>query len=429
MPAGGTAGSRYVERSTTFAASKIVMSASAPTRRRPFACIACTRRSRRCAGMSVIFRIASISVRATRLPDEATEHPRKCAGRARMARAVLPIRVAGDHRERAADGGGHHLLRVRVDHDGAADLSVFLKGRTGQSLARSAATPAARLVPRSPSRTRRDSPIEFRSCPPHTDTPRSRCPSPSRAAAIMFNSSRVTAVPVLLIWTTWSGAFVAVAELQRLFESGDAAPDVRMDRHTIAGRHTKDFDQLRFRGGRRVGKSGADADGAVLQTIGDPARDFLDLRRRRSAMSAIARWEKRARITEDSHPYRNVTDADAVVDQRPTLPGGVPRAMSPDPTSSSNAVVTPSRAWNRYVSGVWPCACRSMNPGETTSPDASMTVRPFRRSVEIAAIVLPLCPRSGPRRGRTRGPRRVRWQSRDRRPARGEAPRERQRCP
>jgi CubicO group peptidase (beta-lactamase class C family) len=68
MPTGDSDGSRYVERSSTLAASKIVISASAPTRRRPFCRIAGTRASSRCAGISVILRIASIneSERASR---------------------------------------------------------------------------------------------------------------------------------------------------------------------------------------------------------------------------------------------------------------------------------------------------------------------------------------------------------------------------
>src|SRR6266576_1938406 len=60
MPTGGSDGSRYVERSSTLPASKIVISASAPTRRRPFCRIAGTRASSRCAGISVILRIACI---------------------------------------------------------------------------------------------------------------------------------------------------------------------------------------------------------------------------------------------------------------------------------------------------------------------------------------------------------------------------------
>jgi len=68
MPTGDSDGSRYVERSSTLAASKIVISASEPTRRRPFRRIAGTRASSRCAGISVILRIASIneSERASR---------------------------------------------------------------------------------------------------------------------------------------------------------------------------------------------------------------------------------------------------------------------------------------------------------------------------------------------------------------------------
>src|SRR5439155_24979319 len=60
MPTGASDGARYVERSITVAGSKIVMSASAPTRRRPFCRIAGTRASSRCAGMSVILRMAAI---------------------------------------------------------------------------------------------------------------------------------------------------------------------------------------------------------------------------------------------------------------------------------------------------------------------------------------------------------------------------------
>src|SRR5213082_1020927 len=60
-PTGESDGSRYVERSITVAGSKTVISASAPTRRRPFCRIAGTRASSRCAGRSVILRMASIS--------------------------------------------------------------------------------------------------------------------------------------------------------------------------------------------------------------------------------------------------------------------------------------------------------------------------------------------------------------------------------
>ena len=61
MPTGESDGSRYVERSNTVAGSKIVMSASTPTRSRPFCRIAGTRASSRCAAISVILRIASIN--------------------------------------------------------------------------------------------------------------------------------------------------------------------------------------------------------------------------------------------------------------------------------------------------------------------------------------------------------------------------------
>src|SRR2546426_6861762 len=61
MPTGESDGSRYVDRSSTVSGSKIVMSASAPTHRRPFSRIAGTLAPSRCAGISVILRMASIN--------------------------------------------------------------------------------------------------------------------------------------------------------------------------------------------------------------------------------------------------------------------------------------------------------------------------------------------------------------------------------
>ena len=46
------------------------------------------------------------------------------------------------------------------------------------------------------------------------------------------------------------------------------------------------------------------------------------------------------------------------------------------PISHSSAVVTPSAACSRFDAGSCPWACRSMNPGETTSPPASRVWRP-----------------------------------------------------
>src|SRR6266508_3473496 len=53
-----------------------------------------------------------------------------------MAGSVLPVRVAGNHREWTAYRSGDHLLRVIMDHDRAADLAIPLKALAIQPLAR-----------------------------------------------------------------------------------------------------------------------------------------------------------------------------------------------------------------------------------------------------------------------------------------------------
>src|SRR6266508_3780476 len=53
-----------------------------------------------------------------------------------MAGSVLPVRVAGDHREWTAYRRGDHLLRVIMDHNRAADLAIPLKALAIQPLAR-----------------------------------------------------------------------------------------------------------------------------------------------------------------------------------------------------------------------------------------------------------------------------------------------------
>jgi hypothetical protein len=55
-------------------------------------------------------------------------------------------------------------------------------------------------------------------------------------------------------------------------------------------------------------------------------------------------------------------------------------------------VVTPSNACMRAAGRSWPCACRSMNPGETTSPAASSTVRPCSGVADTASIRPPRMP-------------------------------------
>jgi len=82
----------YVERSSTVAGSKIVMSASAPTRRRPFCRIAGTRRSSRCAARCHF--ADRVHQREERLRAHSGRAPDERARGARMARAVLPVRVA-----------------------------------------------------------------------------------------------------------------------------------------------------------------------------------------------------------------------------------------------------------------------------------------------------------------------------------------------
>ena len=63
IPVEGASGCSYVALSVTVAGSKIVMSASAPARRRPLFLIAGALASNCCAGNTVIFRMASIRER------------------------------------------------------------------------------------------------------------------------------------------------------------------------------------------------------------------------------------------------------------------------------------------------------------------------------------------------------------------------------
>src|SRR5882762_5619731 len=53
-----------------------------------------------------------------------------------MARAILPVGVARDDGEWAADRHRHHLLRVGVDHDWSADPAIPLEALASQPLAR-----------------------------------------------------------------------------------------------------------------------------------------------------------------------------------------------------------------------------------------------------------------------------------------------------
>ena len=69
-----------------------------------------TRASRRCAGSSVIWRSASISVHRVLVAHILAEHLGERARRARVPAAVLDESVARDHGERTGDGGARLLL-------------------------------------------------------------------------------------------------------------------------------------------------------------------------------------------------------------------------------------------------------------------------------------------------------------------------------
>src|SRR5205809_7382526 len=71
-----------------------------------------------------------------RCPDVAAEHPCERARCPRMARAVLPVCVACNDGEWADDRHGDHLLRVRMNYDGAAGPAIAIKGLAIQPLAR-----------------------------------------------------------------------------------------------------------------------------------------------------------------------------------------------------------------------------------------------------------------------------------------------------
>ena len=68
-----------------------------------------------------------------------------------------------------------------------------------------------------------------------------------------------------------------------------------------------------------------------------------------------------------------VRDRDPVVERAFPAREASQRATCGYPLSSSRAVVTPSWAWNSLARALWPWAWRSMKPGATTRPAASMS--------------------------------------------------------
>src|SRR6266576_5110927 len=62
------------------------------------------------------------------------EHPCEGPRGPRMARALLPVRVARKDGEWTVDRHSAHLLRVRVNDDGTADLAIALKALPIQPL-------------------------------------------------------------------------------------------------------------------------------------------------------------------------------------------------------------------------------------------------------------------------------------------------------
>src|SRR5437762_2443387 len=73
-------------------------------------------------------------LRPYRITHVTTQYSRVRSCSPRMARAVLPVSVACDDRERTGYRRDHHRLRVRMHHDGTADPSVALKALAIQPL-------------------------------------------------------------------------------------------------------------------------------------------------------------------------------------------------------------------------------------------------------------------------------------------------------
>src|SRR5213593_3201809 len=75
-------------------------------------------------------------LRPYRITHVTTQYPRVRSCSPRMARAVLPVRVARNDGEGAGYRHGDHPLRVGMNHHGPADPAIVLEALAIQPLAR-----------------------------------------------------------------------------------------------------------------------------------------------------------------------------------------------------------------------------------------------------------------------------------------------------
>ncbi len=232
-----------------------------------------------------------------------------------MAGALLPVRVARNDREWTGDGQGHHLLRVRMNHDGTPDLAIALKARAIQPLARGWPFQLGQTIIGSVfvdvldgggSDLRHSGIIRIR-LRRHV-APRGACGADQLEHRRRFAKAGAVDVHHVQCSTGFAG------ERKRFFETGDPGRDMHVDRGFGLCRDAEHREQLVARCRRRVRKPGADADRALLETIFQALRDLGDLRGRGSAIGSVAHRHPRAGIVHHRHPDLDVPDADAVVD-------------------------------------------------------------------------------------------------------------------
>ena len=109
-------------------------------------------------------------------------------------------------------------------------------------------------------------------------------------------------------------------ETDGFFDAGQAAPGMRVNRRAPPAGDAEHGEQLVTTRRRRVDEPCANADRAAIESLLDAPHNLGDLARGRGLMRARTGRQKRARVAEHRHAYRNVANADAVVDDLTALP-------------------------------------------------------------------------------------------------------------
>ena len=184
-----------------------------------------------------------------------------------MARAVLPVCVARNDREWTGYRRGHHLLRVRVNHDGAADPGVPRKALSIQPLARTRPFQLAQsLVGCGSVNVLNRGRLNLRH--PGRIGIRLRRHVPSVCSRIIDHLEHHRrfgkAGTIDVHYLQWSIGFAG--EQERFLEAGRAGGNVQVYWRLRRRGNAEHGQQLLSRCRRRVWKPGADADRSLSQT-------------------------------------------------------------------------------------------------------------------------------------------------------------------